>query len=133
MNVAQIVADYGQRIGQPGLHLPPSGPVVLQAVDGAPLLLEADADALRLYLLVPAPFHEPLACLQALQAAHLRRVPPQSWPVRVGARGQGAELRLMYMVCLGPRQASVMALEQAAEALRQFRQAHGPALSATPA
>lgn len=133
MNAAQLVADYGQRIGQPGLQLPASGPLVLQAVDGAPLLLEADAESLRLYLLVSAPHLEPLTCLDALQAAHLRRVNPQSWPVRVGVRGHGAELRLMYMVCLGARQASVMAVEQAVEALRQFRQAHGPALSATPA
>lgn len=129
MNAAQIVADYGQRMGQPGLQLPPSGPLVLQTVDGAPLLLEADDHALRVYLLVSAPYLEPLVCLAALQAADVRRVSAQSWPVRVGLRGQGADRRLMFMVCLGPRQASVMAMEQAVETLRQFRQAHGPAPS----
>lgn len=124
MNVAQLVAEFGQRRGLHDLALPPRGPVVFSSDNSGSLLLEAEQEDLLLYALVPAPYVEPQAVLPLLQAVDLRRQSPQAWPVQVGGRGQGADFVLMLLVRLTEAQLNVQALEDALAGLLRLKQEH---------
>ena len=126
MNLSQVVADYGQRIGRPDLALPSQGPAVVSSEEDISVLLETDDEHLLAYALVPAPYVSAQALLTMLQASDLRRQPPHAWPVQVGGRGQGADWVLMLLVRIPERQASAQALEQALAWLMQWKKEHVP-------
>jgi hypothetical protein len=126
MNLSQVVADYGQRIGRHDLALPSQGPAVLSSEEDFSVLFEADGAHLLAYALVPAPYVSAQALLAMLKASDLRRQPPHAWPVQVGGRGQGADWVLMLLVRIPERQASAQALEQALAWLMQWKQENVP-------
>jgi hypothetical protein len=124
MNLRQVVADYGQRNGLPDLALPDRGPAALSSQDGVNVLVEAGDDDLLIYALMPAPYVSPESLLGLLQACDLRHLPPQAWPIQVGARGQGADQMVMLLLRLSGQRLSAQGMEEALSWLLRFRQDH---------
>lgn len=124
MNLTQLVAEYGQHHGLPHLALPGQGPALLSAEQICSVLIEADDEDLLLYAVVPAPFAPPQLLMACLQAADVRRQPAQGWPVKVGARGQGADLVLVLLLRLSQEQLGLQAMEEALASLMTFVQTH---------
>lgn len=111
---ASIIAEFGRSIGIDDLTPDEEAGGAVQMAFGADglLCLEPTEDHLLVYLAREIPEHDLAIKVRALRA--VRPDKPWAWPVQVGTRGPG---RLLFLVRLPQRDASLSALEQVLDIL----------------
>lgn len=115
---AELVGEFGRSAGIDSLRPGDDGAVQFAFANGDVLFFEEGRDELLVYLLREIPAHEPEIKLRALALCSPERQWP--WPVQAGLRGAD---RLLFLLRLPRREASLSSLERALDTLLRLHQA----------
>ena len=120
MNVTNAVAEFGARVGRPGLQLPADGAVAVE-VDGLGLTLASHSEELLIVALIAAPFLETARLIEILCSLDIRRRRPEEPPIQIARHGQADGLHLIASVRWPAESVSAQNLGQSVDALLRFR------------
>lgn len=111
------LAEFGRRIGLPGLAVDAAGSCQLQIESGDVIAIELVGDDVIVYRRHALPWPDPGMLLRALARCNLRE---GGTPLQIGLRGQAAEASLVVAMRLPQRAFTAQRLEAGWDTIRRW-------------
>lgn len=121
MNIASAIHAFGQGLGLNDLALDANGLVSLELSEDDSLHLEQAQDDLLVYRVLNTSHISAPSMLASLKACD-QRLHMNGWMPQIGMIGQGGQAQLVVLYRLNSEHVSEQGIEQALEALEQFKQ-----------